>query len=235
MTDMRDIVVRNARRVQEDIANACCRAGRPPGSVRVIAVTKGHPAEVVEAARAAGLPDVGENRVAEALDKATHAGPGLTWHLIGHLQTNKARKALSLFDFVHSLDRPALADVLQAEAERGNRRLRCFLQVNVSGEASKSGVTPGDAEPLLRRVLACTALEPVGLMTLAPLSGDPETSRPIFRALRELREALSGSVSGASGLAGLSMGMSQDYVVAVEEGATHLRIGTSLFVPPSNT
>jgi len=232
MNDLRETVARNADRIREAIGTACRKTGRPLGEIRVVAVTKGHPVEAVEAARAAGLTDIGENRVPEALAKAERAGPGLAWHLIGHLQTNKVRKALPLFDLLHSLDRPGLAEALEAEAARSGRRVRCFLQINVSGEASKSGVTPAEAEPFLRKVLAGGRLEPVGLMTMAPLSGDPEASRPLFRALRELRDALARAVPGAEGLTGLSMGMSQDYAVAVEEGATHLRIGTSLFGPP---
>jgi PLP dependent protein len=232
MDDLRETVVRNADRIREAIGAACLRAGRPASEIRVVAVTKGHPVEAVEAARAAGLTDIGENRVPEALAKAERAGPGLTWHLIGHLQTNKVRKALPLFDLLHSLDRPGLAEALEAEAARAGRRVRCFLQVNVSGETSKGGLTPSETEPFLRKILAGGRLEPVGLMTMAPLSANPETSRPAFRALRALRDALARAIPGAQGLTGLSMGMSQDYVVAVEEGATHLRIGTSLFGPP---
>jgi pyridoxal phosphate enzyme (YggS family) len=231
MSDLKAVVDRNIARIRENVSAACRRAGRQAGDVRIVAVTKGLPADAVIAARTAGLADIGENRVTEALAKAPRCGPGLAWHLIGRLQTNKARKAAAFFDCVHSLDRTALVDVLQSEAERADRRIRCFLQINVSGELSKSGVPPREAEGLLRQVLSSDRLEPVGLMTMAPLSVSPEEARPIFRDLRALRDALSGSVSGASSLTGLSMGMSQDYLVAVEEGATHVRIGTALFSP----
>ncbi len=229
MSDLKAVVDRNVARIREDVSAACRRAGRQAGDVRIVAVTKGLPADAVNAVRSAGLTDIGENRVAEALAKAPRCGPDLTWHLIGHLQTNKARKAAAFFDCVHSLDRPGLVDVLQSEADRADRMIRCFLQINVSGEASKSGVSPREAESLLRQVISRDRLEPVGLMTMAPLGGSPEEARPIFRDLRTLRDALSGSISGAASLTGLSMGMSQDYPSAVEEGATHLRIGTALF------
>jgi pyridoxal phosphate enzyme (YggS family) len=232
MEDVQVLVARNAARLREAIAEACRRSSRRPDEVLVVAVTKGHPAEAVAAARAAGFTDIGENRVAEALGKAPQAGPGLTWHLIGHLQTNKVRKALTLFERIHSLDRLDLADVLQDEASRAGRRVRCFLQVNVSGEATKGGIVPAEAEGAVRRILALDRIELAGLMTMAPLSESPEAARPVFRALRELRDVLRRSIPGADGLAGLSMGMSQDYAAAVEEGATHLRIGTALFGSP---
>jgi hypothetical protein len=232
MGDLRETVTRNAARIRETVDAACRRSGRSLGDVRIVAVTKGHPREALDAARAAGLTDIGENRVPEAAAKQETTGPGLVWHLIGHLQTNKARKALAIFDFLHALDRPGLVEVLATECARAGRPARCFLQVNVSGEASKGGVTPSDAEPLLRQVIAVGRIEPVGLMTMAPLSDNPESARPVFKALRELRDALRRAVPGAKDLTGLSMGMSQDYAVAVEEGATHVRIGTALFSPP---
>jgi pyridoxal phosphate enzyme (YggS family) len=231
MTDIRETVALNAVRVREAVAGACSRSGRSPDRVRIVAVTKGHPVAAVEAARAAGFADIGENRVAEAAAKAPMAGTGLTWHLIGHLQTNKVRKALGVFEIVHSLDRASLAEAVQAEAGRADRRVRCFLQVNTSGEASKGGFARTEAEDAVRRIQAFDRIELIGLMTMAPLSADPEASRPVFRALRELRDALRRSVPGAAGLEALSMGMSQDYRVAVEEGATHLRIGTAIFGP----
>jgi PLP dependent protein len=234
MTDMRDRVARNAERIREAVAAACRRAGRRPDEVRIVAVTKGLPIEAVEAARTAGLTDIGENRVVEALAKAPSAGPGLTWHLIGHLQTNKARKALALFGCVHSIDRPGLAEALQEEAARAGRRVCCFLQVNVSGEGSKGGYAPPEVEEAARRLAALDRIEPAGLMTMAPLNADPEASRPVFRTLRELRDRLARALPDMPGMAGLSMGMSQDYPVAVEEGATHLRIGTALFAPISS-
>jgi PLP dependent protein len=233
MIGLHETVIRNAERIREAVASAARRAGRRPDDIRIVAVTKGRPAEAVEAARAAGLTDIGENRVAEALAKAPSAGPGLTWHLIGHLQTNKARKTLTLFDCVHSVDRPGLAEALQEEASKAGRRMRCFLQVNVSGEGSKGGYAPSEVEEAARRLAALDRIEPAGLMTMAPLNPDPEASRPVFRALRELRDRLLRAVPAAPGMTGLSMGMSQDYTVAVEEGATHLRIGTALFAPIS--
>lgn len=229
MGDYRDLVSRNWGRVRESIGEACRRAGRSLDDVRVVAVAKGFPVEAVEAARAVGLTDIGENRVAEALGKAPAAGAGIIWHLVGHLQTNKVRKALTLFDAVYSLDRLSLAEELQKEAERANRRVRCFVEVNASGEAAKGGARPEEVGDLVRQALGLDRLELVGLMTMAPIVDDPEQARPVFRALRELRDELRVQIPAAAGLAGLSMGMSQDYAVAVEEGATHLRLGTCLF------
>ena len=213
--------------VRARIAAACERAGRDPSEVEIIAVTKTHGAEVVKEAWDAGLRIVGENKVQEAAWKKPASVTGPMWHLIGHLQSNKVRKALELFDFFHSVDSAALADRMNAIAEDMGASPHILLEVNVSGEKSKSGMRPEELPATIERVQerGCFWLE--GLMTMAPFSENPEDARPYFRKLRELRDAMEKDLG--VGLPRLSMGMSGDYEVAVEEGATWVRLGTVLF------
>jgi len=225
--DLREEQVRrNVEAVRGRIAAALARAGDPLRNVTLVGVTKSAPAPAVEALAAAGVRDVGENRVQEAAGKIPLVRAALRWHLIGHLQTNKARLAASLFAVVHSVDSERLLAALRG----AGRPLDLFLQVNVSGEPSKSGVAPSEARALWRSALAAAPLRPTGLMTIAPNSGDPEEARPVFRALRELRDELNRSGDGPP-LAHLSMGMSGDFDVAVEEGATFVRVGSALLGP----
>ena len=214
--------------VRSRIAAACARAGRDPAEVEIVAVTKTHGADVVREAWDAGLGIVGENKVQEAAWKKPASVSGPMWHLIGHLQGNKVRKALELFDFIHSVDSAALCDRINAIAEDMGASPHILLEVNVSGERSKSGMRPEDVEPTVRHIMeACPRLTVEGLMTMAPFSESPEDARPYFRRLRELRDAVEKSLG--VGLPRLSMGMSGDYEVAVEEGATWVRLGTVLF------
>ena len=214
--------------VRAKIAAACARAGRDPSEVEIIAVTKTHGAEVVQEAWNAGLRIVGENKVQEAAWKKPASVTGPMWHLIGHLQSNKVRRALELFDFFHSVDTAALADRMNAIADDIGAAPHILLEINVSGEKSKSGMKPEDVEPTVRHIMeACPRLTVEGLMTMAPFSENPEDARPYFRRLRELRDAVEKSLD--VGLPRLSMGMSGDYEVAVEEGATWVRLGTVLF------
>ena len=214
--------------VKAGIAAACKRAGRDPSEVEVIAVTKTHGAEVVKEAWDAGLRIVGENTVQEAAWKKPASVTGPMWHLIGHLQSNKVRKALELFDFFHSVDSAALADRMNAIAEDMGASPHILLEVNVSGEKSKSGMKPEEVEGVLAHIAeACPRVTVEGLMTMAPFSENPEDARPYFRKLRELRDATEKDLG--IGLPRLSMGMSGDYEVAVEEGATWVRLGTVLF------
>lgn len=214
--------------VRVKIAAACKRVGRDPDEVEIIAVTKTHGAEVVKEAWDAGLRIVGENKVQEAAWKKPASVTGPLWHLIGHLQSNKVRKALELFDFFHSVDTAALADRMNAIADDIGAAPHILLEVNVSGEKSKSGMKPEDVEPTVRHIMeSCPRLTVEGLMTMAPFSENPEDARPYFRRLRELRDAVEKSLG--VGLPRLSMGMSGDYEVAVEEGATWVRLGTVLF------
>ena len=216
--------------VRDRIARACQRAGRPVSSVRLVAVTKLVPVELIREALQFGVTEVGENRVQEALDKRRQlAGAAARWHLIGHLQRNKARPAAELFDVVHSIDTSALAGELDRRAQDAGRRIEVFIQVNVSGEASKHGCRPEKVPELAEAVVGCGALALKGLMTIPPLEEDPEQARPHFRRLRELRDALAGRTARQP--LELSMGMSHDVEVAVEEGADLVRIGTAIFGP----
>ena len=214
--------------VKAKIAAACARAGRDPSDVEIIAVTKTHGAEVVKEAWDAGLRIVGENKVQEAAWKKPASVTGPMWHLIGHLQSNKVRKALELFDFFHSVDTVALADRMNAIAQDMGASPHILLEVNVSGEKSKSGMKPEEVRDVLAHIgRECPRLTVEGLMTMAPFSENPEDARPYFRRLRELRDRLERELG--VGLPRLSMGMSGDYEVAVEEGATWVRLGTVLF------
>jgi PLP dependent protein len=211
----------NLARVQARIAGAAERAGRAPGAVRLVGVSKTFPAEAVLAAIKSGLRDIGENRVQEAIPKAgavAATGEFPRWHLIGHLQTNKVRAALGLFTEIESVDSLHLAESLSRHA---TTPIQVLLEVNVAGEESKTGFTPDEALALSDRIAALPNLDLRGLMTVAPLADDPEDIRPVFRRLSELGQA--------TGLPELSMGMSGDYEVAIEEGATMVRIGSALF------
>ena len=197
--------------------------------VTIVAVTKGFGLEAVEAALAAGLTDLGENRVQEAVAKIdTPVGRRATWHLIGHLQRNKAKHVPGRFALVHAVDSAELAEELDRRAAVHGGAVRALLQVNVAGEAQKSGCAPAEAPGLARRVAALPHLALEGLMTIAPLTDDAAVQRRTFRGLRELRDALK---EDGLWLPTLSMGMSGDYGVAVEEGATVIRVGTALFGP----
>ena len=215
--------------VREEVARACQRSGRDPASVALVGVTKTYPIAAVAEALAAGLTDFGENRAQELLPKARAAASmGLQprWHFIGHLQRNKVREVLPCIAALHSLDSVRLADEIERTspraAERGAAvRLPCYLEVNIAGEETKQGLAPAALPALLEALATRRHIEVVGLMTIAPRVTDPEQVRPVFKALRQL--------AAAHGLAGLSMGMSEDYRVAVEEGATVVRIGRALF------
>lgn len=215
-------ITANLVRVQQRIATACARAARAPGEVTLIAVTKGRPLADVAALWRAGITDAGENRVQEGEAKrraAEAAGvQGLRWHLIGHLQRNKAARALAAFDVFHGIDNAA---VLEAVARRAVRPVEVFLEVNVAREPTKHGCAPEELPNLVATARALPGIQLVGLMTVAPAVDDPEAVRPVFRQLRLLAQAF--------GLPKLSMGMSNDFEVAIEEGATHVRIGRALF------
>jgi pyridoxal phosphate enzyme (YggS family) len=209
----------NIQRVRERVARAAERAGRDPQLVKVVGAVKGMPSEVLTKALAAGLLDLGENFVQEAEAHRSALGENeARWHCIGHLQTNKARDATRLFDTIHSVDSLRLAEQL---SRRAPAKLAVFLEVNVSGEASKYGVQPAGVSGLAAAAGRLPNLELVGLMTMAPAVADPEAVRPVFRTLREL--------AVANGLTELSMGMTDDFEVAVEEGATLVRIGRAIF------
>jgi PLP dependent protein len=213
----------NLERVRERLARAAERAGRRPDDVLLIAVSKTVEVERIRAAVAAGITALGENRVQEAKSKIAELGRPAAWHLIGHLQSNKARDAVELFDLIHSLDRLELARELERRAGARGQVVEALLQVNVGGEASKGGVGPDAVGETLDAIGKLPHVRVRGLMTIPPEVERAEDARPWFRRLRELGER--------HGLGELSMGMSHDFEVAVEEGATMVRVGTAIFGP----
>jgi hypothetical protein len=215
--------------VRDRMTRACERAGRPASSVTLIAVSKTWPAEAVVAAMRAGVTDFGENRVQEALPKqaavrglAREAGlPQPAWHLVGHLQTNKARVAAAAFAILHAIDSDRLLEALAQGQAAGRGPVDIMIEVNVAGEATKFGALTGEVHALVSAARATSAVRLLGLMTVAPRVDTPEQARPVFRELRRLADAES--------LQCLSMGMTDDFEVAIEEGATHIRVGRALF------
>ena len=214
-------IAAGAARVRERIERACERAGRDPASVTLVAVSKGHPAEAIRAGYEAGLRHFGENRIQEAvprIEQAVAAGVEATWHLVGHLQSNKAKAAAGAFDVIHSVDSARLLTRLDAAAPAPRDVL---LQVNVAAEPQKQGVAPDHLGEMVEAAREARNLRLRGLMTIAPIAGDAEDVRPVFRALRELAERHE--------LPELSMGMTDDFEVAIEEGATLVRVGRAIF------
>jgi PLP dependent protein len=215
--------------IQQRIARACERSGREPESVTLLAVSKGMPPDLVGEAAAQGLTLFGENKVQEARMKIPLCSGRLRWHMIGHLQSNKCRDAVHWFEMIHSVDSLSLAHEINKWAEKEAKAMPVLLEVNVAGESTKFGYQP---ELVLTELLAINALprlELHGLMTIAPWSQDPEKARPVFRKLRELKSRCEEKLGAP--LPQLSMGMSGDFETAIEEGATLVRLGTSLFGP----
>lgn len=219
----------NLENIRHRLAEACQRAGRDPAEVTLLAVSKNQPPERVTEAARLGLTLFGENRVQEARQKIPLCPGHLSWHFIGHLQSNKAREAVGLFGMIEGVDRPEVARELQRQATLQARRVPVLLEVNVAGESSKFGWDPDRLPAALAEWGAFDRLEIHGLMTVAPYATDPERVRPVFRRLRELRDRCA-DLLGAP-LPVLSMGMSGDFSVAVEEGSTLVRLGTALFGP----
>ncbi len=212
----------NLSHLEERIEHACTRAGRKRDDITLIAVTKTHPAEVIQEAYDLGIRDFGENRVQELLKKKDILPADIHWHLIGHLQSNKAKYIASFIHYVHSIDSIEAAKELSKRAEQHLRTIDVLVEINVAGEATKEGIAISDAEMLKRLIFEeATSLRVRGLMTVAPFEDDPEHVRPYFRELRTLGDTL--------GSKELSMGMSNDFEVAIEEGATMIRIGSALF------
>ena len=217
----------NVARVQERIASACQRCGRRPEDLKLLAISKTFPAECIRVAFEAGLRDFGENRVQEAQAKRPALSDlNITWHLVGHLQTNKARTARELFHWVHSVDSLRLAQKLE---QTGAGRLPVLLEVNLGGEESKAGVGEEEIIQLAEQVSQLATLELRGLMVIPPFFDDPEQVRPYFRRLRELAREIDARNIPNFSVRELSMGMSHDFEVAIEEGSTIVRIGTAIF------
>ena len=216
--------------VRDRIARAAERAGRDPAGVRLIAISKTFDAEHVRAAVDAGQTDFGENKVQEALDKMDRTSDlGIRWHLVGHLQSNKAKKAGARFDVIHSVDSADLARRLDQTAAAAGRTLDLLIQVDLAGETTKHGAGEGDLPAIFQAATAGRAARPVGLMLLPPAVEDPDAARPYFHTLQQIRDRLLAQGVHPSAVRELSMGMSHDFEAAVEEGATMVRVGTAIF------
>jgi pyridoxal phosphate enzyme (YggS family) len=217
--------------VRKRVAAAANRCHRSPDEITLIAISKTHPSEKLKAAIELGIRDFGENRVQEAEEKINQLGrESARWHLVGHLQTNKARRAIGLFDIIHSLDSVSLAQRLdQICDEEGRAELPSLIQINLGGEESKTGIDPSELPKLLQTVSSCQRLRLVGLMTLPPYFENADCARPYFRTLRELRDQLQQQGHFGDRPGELSMGMSHDFEIAIEEGATMVRVGTAIF------
>jgi PLP dependent protein len=221
----------NLQGVRERIEQAARRAGRDPDDIKLVAVSKTHSVNAIRQAISAGIDTFGENKVQEAEIKIAELGrDAAEWRLIGHLQSNKARKAVELFDVIESLDSVDLAKRLERICiEEGRSELSVFIEVDLAGEESKTGIAEDDLHELVRMLRHCVCLRLDGLMVLPPFFEDPEGTRPYFRRLREIRDKLLADGAFGSGTGELSMGMSNDFEAAIEEGATVVRIGTAIF------
>lgn len=213
--------------VRDRIAAACATCGRDPDSVGLVAVSKTHGPDQVAEAAACGLTVFGENRVQEAAAKIPLSPGHLTWHLVGHLQRNKAAHAIQLFDLIHSIDSLRLLETIDRLADEAGRTVKVLLEVNVSGEGTKFGLKPEEVPAVLEAANRFSRIEIRGLMTMPPASEDVERARPFFRKMRGLRDEW--STASGHALRELSMGMSHDLEVAIQEGSTWVRVGTSLF------
>jgi hypothetical protein len=223
-------IAENLTRVRARIAEAARRSGRPASAVRLIAVSKTQPAAAVAEAFAAGQREFGENRVQEALEKVPHCPPGIAWHFIGHVQSNKAKLLPGVFRCVHALDSIRVAEALSRHVPPDAPPLAVLVQANLTGEASKSGVRDADAlAPLVTAVLRCPGLTPAGLMTIPDPAFDEAQTRAVYARLRELLERLRAACGAPDSFRELSMGMSHDFEWAIAEGATLVRVGTAIF------
>ncbi|HUF23496.1 MAG TPA: YggS family pyridoxal phosphate-dependent enzyme [Vicinamibacterales bacterium] len=224
------MIAANLQDVRRRIDAAAQRSGRPASSIRLIAVSKTFSADHVREAHAAGQIDFGENKVQEGLAKAAElAGSGIRWHLIGHLQSNKAKKAPAVFSAIHSVDSVELLQRIDAAAAEAGAAPEILIQADLAREATKFGAYAADIPAIAEAALACRAARLTGLMLVPPWSENPEDVRPWFRQLRELRDGLVAGGVPAASLAELSMGMSHDFEAAIEEGSTIVRVGTAIF------
>ncbi|RME24760.1 MAG: YggS family pyridoxal phosphate-dependent enzyme, partial [Candidatus Zixiibacteriota bacterium] len=224
---MKDTIIRNLTEIRGRIAEACEEYDRDADEISLLAVTKGFPAAYIKTIVAAGVYEIGESRVQEAEAKILEVGRIARFHMIGHLQTNKARRAVQLFDVIQSVDSFKLAAEINSRASQADRVMECFVEVNTSGEPQKYGVSPDETLPLLERLLPMPHLKVTGLMTIGPLTNDEEAVRAAFRRCRELFEA--GKRLVGDDFEHLSMGMTHDFPLAIAEGSTMVRIGTGLF------
>lgn len=229
------MIKENILKAEQRIRAACSRAGRDFSAVTIVAVSKGRPPEEISAALAAGITDIGENRVQEAALKykklITYNSELITikWHMVGHLQTNKVKDAVKIFDLIHSLDSVRLAEEIDKQAARLNKIQDVLMEVKTSPEAAKSGIKPDQAARVIKEISGLKNIRMRGLMTIAPAVSNPEDARPYFRMLREAKDRINNLRLMTYDLQLLSMGMSDDFAVAVEEGATMVRLGRAIF------
>ena len=222
-------IVSNIMGIRQRMTAAAERSGRNPENVHLMAVSKTVPPERVQQAIKAGITWFGENYVQEAREKIPAVGQNVSWHMIGHLQTNKVKYVVHLFDWIHSVDRIELARELDKRAAQNQRTLKVLIEVNVSGEVSKSGAEPSRVLELVRQISVMPNLNVQGLMTMPPFFENPEEARPYFVALRRLRDKIEGENIPGVQMKELSMGMTGDFEVAIEEGATIIRVGRAIF------
>ena len=229
-SSLQDAIAANLAEIRRRLVRSAERAGRRPTDVRLVAVSKTFPISHVLAAHAAGQWLFGENRVQEALEKiALLSDTPIEWHLVGHLQSNKARKAATSFACIHSIDSVELLRRVDGAAEEDGRQPELLIEVDLAGEPTKHGTAVDTLHAIFEAAAECRAVRVTGLMVLPPLMDDPEDARPYFRRLREIRDELAGRGVPRSMLGELSMGMSHDFEIAVEEGATLVRVGTAIF------
>ncbi|PKN88082.1 MAG: YggS family pyridoxal phosphate-dependent enzyme [Deltaproteobacteria bacterium HGW-Deltaproteobacteria-1] len=222
-------IVSNIMIIRQRMAAAAERSGRDPGDIQLMAVSKTVPPERIREAADAGITLFGENYVQEAREKIPVVGQDVSWHMIGHLQTNKVKYVVNLFDWIHSVDRFELAQELDKRATQNQRTLKVLIEVNVSGETSKNGMEPSQILEFVRQISVLPNLDVQGLMTMPPYSDNPENARPCFIALRNLRDEIAGTGIPGIHMNELSMGMTDDFEVAIEEGATIIRVGRAIF------
>jgi len=226
---MKDVIARNSVEVRGRIADVCQRFGRKIDEIQIVAVSKGFPSLAIKTAVAAGFNLIGENRIQDAEPKILELGRVATWHMIGHLQSNKAKKTVQLFDVIQSIDSLSLAEEVNRFAAAENRTIECFVQVNSSGEKQKSGVPPDQCLDLIQNILKLPNIKLTGLMTIGPLTEDEKTIRAAFQMCRCLFEK--GAKLVGPQFEHLSMGMSDDFPLAIAEGSTMIRLGTAIFGP----
>jgi len=224
-----ETIADNIARLRERIYNRALKAGRKADEITLVAVTKTVDSDRIREAKDAGITAFGENYLQEAREKIPRVGGGVTWHMIGHLQTNKVKYVLPLFSMIHSVDSFRLAEEISAQAIKRDKKADVLIQVNSGRENTKTGVKPEELPQLLEAVSSLKGITVKGLMTMPPFFSDQEKARPFFTTLRELRDKLFPFFSDSLSLAHLSMGMSSDFEVAIDEGATILRIGTAIF------
>jgi pyridoxal phosphate enzyme (YggS family) len=233
MNSRNDQIRENIHNIRARIALAAARSGRSAADISLMAVTKNVPTEEIRMALEAGITHIGESKIQEAKQKFLQLGPAIKWSMLGHLQTNKARNAAAIFDLIQSVDSERLANVLERETQALDRQLDVLVEVNIGGEDQKFGVPLSAAMDLLRAVEACPHLRLRGLMAMAPVVPDAEMVRPFFKELAQFYRAARQEVKSPERWSVLSMGMTSDFEVAVEEGATLVRVGTGIFSNPS--